>query len=70
MVQIADLYLYPIARGGYQPMYSPYVQLRENKKLVDDHLSAEELPHLGIKYSCFELVKAATNRKSRKLSGS
>jgi uncharacterized protein DUF3800 len=70
LAQIADLYLYPIARGGYQSEYSPYVQLREEKKLVDDHLSTEELPHLGIKYSCFELVKAAPNRKSRKLSGS
>lgn len=56
MVQIADLYLYPMARGGYQQDYRPYAELREQKKLIDDLLPGEELPHLGIKYSCFDLV--------------
>jgi hypothetical protein len=70
LVQVADLYLYPMARGGYQPEYAPYVFLRDKKKLIDDILETEEIPHLGIKYSCFELVRAAKNKKSRKLSGS
>jgi len=26
--------LYPMARGGYQPDYRPYIHLRENKKLM------------------------------------
>jgi hypothetical protein len=65
MVQIADLYVYPMARGGYDPAYGPYMQLREQKKLIDDHLSDEEIPHLGIKYSCFELVEKSKNKKSR-----
>ena len=64
MVQIADLYAYPIARGRYDPDYGPYQQLSANRKLLDDLLSAEEMPHLGIKYSCFEL--ADKNKKSRR----
>jgi len=61
MAQLADLYLYPIARGGYDPAYRPYQLLVENKKLVDAHLVPEQLPHLGIKYSCFELVSNTPN---------
>jgi hypothetical protein len=61
--QIADLYLYPMAHAGYDTSYAPYVSLHENKKLIDDHLSAEEIPHLGIKYSCFERVEQAKTKK-------
>jgi hypothetical protein len=32
MAQIADLYAYPIARGRYEPDYSPYSRLRTEKK--------------------------------------
>ena len=63
MVQIADLYAYPIARGRYDPDYGPYQQMVANRKLLDNLLSGEEIPHLGIKYSCFEL--ADKNKKSR-----
>jgi hypothetical protein len=66
MMQIADLYVYPVARGGYDAAYAPYALLREHKKLIDDHLTAEEIPHLGIKYYCFDLVKPPKNKKSRK----
>lgn len=57
MAQLADLYVYPIARGGYDPEYFPYKQMHEHKRLLDDVLSPEDVPHLGIKYSCFDLVK-------------
>ncbi len=63
MAQFADLYAYPIARGGYEDEYWPYVQLREKRKLLDDLLATEEVPHLGIKYSCFDLIEK--NKKSR-----
>ncbi len=63
MVQIADLYLYPMARGGYQAEYPPHVTLKENEKLIDSYLDAEDIPHLGIKYSCFDLVKKAEMKK-------
>ncbi|MFA6220538.1 MAG: DUF3800 domain-containing protein [Erythrobacter sp.] len=56
MVQIADLYLYPICRGGYVD-YRPLSILREEGKLIDCTLSDDELPSRGIKYSCFELVR-------------
>jgi hypothetical protein len=69
LAQIADLYAYPIARGGYDPEYAPYAQLRERNKLIDCLLSEEETSHLGIKYSCFELVEdekwKQKNKKSR-----
>jgi hypothetical protein len=66
MVQIADLYAYPIARGGYEDEYRPYVQLQEKRKLLDALLATEEVPHVGIKYSCFDLVEAEKNKRSRK----
>lgn len=63
MAQIADLYTYPIARGGYEPHYGPYQLFHAEQKLLDSQLTEEEIPHLGIKYSCFELV--GKNKKSR-----
>jgi len=66
LAQIADLYAYPIARGGYDPDYFPYTQLRARNKLIDSLLTTEEVPHLGIKYSCFDLVDAEKNKRSRK----
>jgi hypothetical protein len=69
MVQIADLYTYPMARGGYDPDYFPYTQLKDRNKLIDGLLTLEEMPHLGIKYSCFDLVEDPKtkwkNKKSR-----
>jgi hypothetical protein len=32
MAQVADLYTYPLARGGYDPDYFPYAQLKGNQK--------------------------------------
>ncbi|WP_123147816.1 DUF3800 domain-containing protein [Mesorhizobium delmotii] len=57
MLQIADLYLYPMAKGGYDPSYRPYKALMEHKRLIDAHLPPEELASRGIKYSCFDRVK-------------
>jgi hypothetical protein len=64
MAQVADLYAYPIARGGYDPEYFPYRQLWDRKRLIDSLLSEEEIPHLGVKYSCFETIDK--NKKSRR----
>ena len=52
--QIADLVLYPIAKGRYDPEYRPFVKLREGGKLIDSHLEAKLLNQIGIKYSCFD----------------
>jgi hypothetical protein len=56
-MQIADLYLYPICRAGYVK-YKPLETLKANKKLIDNLLPPEGIEALGIKYSCFELVRA------------
>lgn len=60
-MQIADLYLYPMCRNGYVE-YRPMEELRAAKKLVDNHLTDGEVPALGIKYSCFDMVKRAGAR--------
>lgn len=57
LVQIADLYLYPMVKAGYQAGYPPYEQLLAARRLIDAHLSEGECATLGIKYSCFELVQ-------------
>lgn len=53
MLQIADLMLYPMAKGGYQPTYKPYVDLMAAGKLIDAMLQPQDRPNVGIKYSCF-----------------
>ena len=62
LAQIADLYAYPIARAGYDPEYYPYIQLKQQKKFIDCLLTDEEIPHLGIKHSCFELADEEKKR--------
>ena len=57
MIQVADLVLYPIAKGGYDPAYRPYATLMEHKKLIDAILEPEQRSALGIKYSCFDRLK-------------
>lgn len=52
-LQLADLVLYPIAKGGYDPDYRPYQAMREAGRLLDCLLPEEDVPAMGIKYSCF-----------------
>ena len=54
MIQVADLFLYPMAKGGYDPGYRAYTSLLENNMLIDCFLTEEEVESKGIKYSCFE----------------
>jgi Protein of unknown function (DUF3800) len=54
MIQLADLVLFPMAKGGYAQTYRPYAQLKAAGKLIDCHLREEEIPTRGIKYSCFD----------------
>lgn len=56
LIQVADLYLYPIVRGGYDPSYRPYSELRRAARLIDNVLTDSECTECGIKYSCFQLV--------------
>lgn len=54
LLQLADLYLYPMVKGGYDRAYYPYVFLMEHKKLIDAVLSPDKIDLEGIKYSCFD----------------
>jgi hypothetical protein len=56
-VQIADLYLWPMCMGGYHKSNKPYKMLLEAGKLMDVICDRGKVAELGIKYSCFDLVK-------------
>jgi len=60
IMQIADLYLWPMAIGGYHGSNRTYARLKQDKKLIDCHLRIDEIASRGIKYSCWELVKVKT----------
>lgn len=52
LMQLADLVLWPVCRGGYAPEDRAYLLLQSNGKLLDAHCTqANGL--LGIKYFCF-----------------
>lgn len=57
MLQIADLYLYPMAKGGYDQTYRAYRALKDGGKLADCLFPEAEIPSRGIKYSCFDRIK-------------
>lgn len=64
LIQIADLYLWPICIGGYAPDNRPYRRLKDDEKLIDCLLPAEAIPTQGIKYSCWELAEASGAKKN------
>ncbi|SDW18447.1 Protein of unknown function [Litoreibacter albidus] len=54
LMQLADLYLWPLCMGGYNSECRPYKRLSEDEKLVDNMISEAEKNSLGIKYYCFD----------------
>lgn len=56
-LQLADLVLFPLAKGQYDSKYRPYQDLKLANKLIDDHLPDERREELGIKYSCFQTAE-------------
>ncbi len=54
LMQIADSYVYAIARGGYEPEFPLHANLRDFGRLIDADLPEELRPSMGIKYSCFD----------------
>lgn len=54
ILQIADLCLYPVAKGKDKPDDKAYLALKENQILIDSRLSSEEIKLRGIKYYCFD----------------
>lgn len=57
LMQIADLFLWPMCIGGYDEGNRPYSALTAAGKLIDCQLGEELIGEKGIKYSCFDLVK-------------
>jgi len=54
LCQVADLVLYPVVRGRYEPTYRPYRDLITAGKIIDMHLPPEERWIGGVKYYCFD----------------
>jgi hypothetical protein len=54
MLQLADLMLYPLCKGKYQPDYRPMDMLKREGKLIEAILPAELTGTVGTKYSCFD----------------
>ncbi len=54
MMQVADLMLYPMAKGGYDPTYKPYADLMRSGKLIDALVPEQDRSSLRIKYSFFK----------------
>lgn len=52
--QMADLVLYPMAKGAYFSDYRPYRHLAEQGKLIDCVIDSEQRATMGIKRSCFD----------------
>lgn len=57
LMQIADIYLWPMCIGGYDEGNRAYVALKAAGKLIDCVLPNESVAERGIKYSCFDLEK-------------
>ncbi len=52
LMQLADLALWPVCMGGYNPKQRNYVELKQAGRLLDAYCPGQEA-RLGIKYSCF-----------------
>jgi hypothetical protein len=58
LVQVADLALWPLVISGYKDYY-PHRAMVAAGRVIDCVLPSDECSHAGVKYSCFELVRAA-----------
>jgi len=63
VMQLADLYLWPMCIGGYDKNNRTYKRLKSDRKLIDCLLAEDEIPALGIKYSCWNLVRQDGTQK-------
>lgn len=60
MVQIADSFIYTIARGRYETKWHIFRRLRDAKRISTFALPNEDIPGMGVKYYCFELHDGQT----------
>lgn len=54
LMQIADLFLWPICMGGYDAKNYAYSRLLKAGKLIECFIPEESIQQLGSKYSCFD----------------
>lgn len=54
LMQIADTYVYAIARGRYEASFEMYATINDAGMLIDKHVDAGDAGVLGVKYSCFD----------------
>lgn len=52
LMQLADIFLWPISIGGYDPNNRTYTRLYDDRKIIDCHVG--ESSALSVKYSCFD----------------
>lgn len=62
IMQIADLALWPMCIGGYDPKNRSYLMMKSAGILIDCKLDAAQLDERGIKYSCWDLEEARKNQ--------
>ncbi|MBN8190233.1 DUF3800 domain-containing protein [Salipiger thiooxidans] len=62
MLQIADSYLYSMARQPYDQKFHVVRRLRDSQKLANSVLAPDDVQHMGIKYYCFEHRNAKKNK--------
>ncbi|WP_281272881.1 DUF3800 domain-containing protein [Vibrio pectenicida] len=51
LMQLADVVLYPVIKGGYDKEYPPYKLLAKNNLIIDAHV--KDVRKMGVKYYCF-----------------
>ena len=54
LLQLADSYIYAMSRHAYDKKFALYRHLRDAKRIADFALENEHLPHMGVKYYCFD----------------
>jgi hypothetical protein len=54
LMQIADSYVYAMAKGKYEPSFDLFQRLSADGRLMSGHVPSEEIEMLGIKYYCFD----------------
>lgn len=54
ILQIADSYIYAIARRAYDKKFDVYRRLLDANRIIDCLLEKVDIPALGVKYYCFD----------------
>lgn len=54
LLQIADSYIYAMARNGYDKKFGIYRTLRDYKRIANFALPQEHIKLMGVKYYCFD----------------